>query len=126
MEKRSTGKGVFFAVTAYVLWGVFPVYWKILSEINSFQILAFRILLSLFLAGLITTIPLYCFSRSAKILSLSAIGFLQFINPTLQLFLGIFVFGEPFPLRNLPAFILIWAAVLLYSWSFVNIKRTGN
>jgi chloramphenicol-sensitive protein RarD len=289
-EKTSTGKGVLYALAAYVLWGILPVYWKLLSSINSFQILGFRILFSLIftavllafqkntrwldmlrdkkqrllvicsslmvtinwgvyiwavnaghtvecslgyymnplisivlgliffrerltplqwaafglacvgvlgmtlitgtfpwiaialalsfglygllkkklkassletlgtetllaspialilllasgggtagitaisppvwipliLAGIITTGPLFCFSQGAKVLPLSAIGFLQFINPTLQLFLGVFVFKEAFPVRNLLAFGCIWAAVLLYSLSFVIKKK---
>ena len=42
----SYGKGVFFAVGAYFLWGIFPIYWKLLSEIHSLHLVAFRILLA--------------------------------------------------------------------------------
>jgi chloramphenicol-sensitive protein RarD len=68
-------------------------------------------------AGVVTAVPLLAFARGAKLLPLSTIGFLQFINPTILFFLGIFAFGEPFPLRNLWAFGLIWAAVILYCLS---------
>jgi len=43
--------GVFFAVTAYLLWGILPLYWKLLAALNPLHILAFRILLSLLLTG---------------------------------------------------------------------------
>ncbi|GHV17203.1 membrane protein [Spirochaetia bacterium] len=79
--------------------------------------------LPLILAGVITTVPLFFFAKGAKLLPLSAIGFLQIINPTLQLFSGVFLFGEPFPVRNLGAFAFIWASVILYSLSFVVGKK---
>jgi chloramphenicol-sensitive protein RarD len=77
------------------------------------------------LCGIVTAVPLYCFSQGAKLLPLSAIGFIQFINPTFVFLLGIFVFREPFPVYNLAAFGCIWAAVLLYSFSLVKRKPGG-
>jgi chloramphenicol-sensitive protein RarD len=53
MEKKTLGKGVVYAVAAYVLWGILPVYWKLLSPVNSFQILGFRIIFSLFFTAAI-------------------------------------------------------------------------
>ena len=44
---KSFGKGVAFSLLAYLLWGVLPVYWKLLSAIPSIHILAYRILFSL-------------------------------------------------------------------------------
>lgn len=41
-------KGVLYALLAYVLWGLFPVYWKLLSHIPSFEILVHRIFWSIF------------------------------------------------------------------------------
>jgi len=43
--------GVVFAVFAYLLWGILPLYWKLLAALNPLHILAFRILLSLLLTG---------------------------------------------------------------------------
>ena len=47
MSNQSFGKGVFFAVFAYLLWGALPIYWKILSTISHMHLLGFRILISL-------------------------------------------------------------------------------
>jgi chloramphenicol-sensitive protein RarD len=44
---------MFYAVSAYVLWGVLPLYWKLLAAALPFHILAFRILFSLFFVGLL-------------------------------------------------------------------------
>ncbi|MDR1411699.1 MAG: EamA family transporter RarD [Spirochaetaceae bacterium] len=75
------------------------------------------------LAGPITTIPLYCFSRGARVLPLSVIGFMQFINPTLQFFSGVVILKEPFPAWKLPAFIIIWLAAILYCLSLIPKKK---
>jgi chloramphenicol-sensitive protein RarD len=68
----------------------------------------------LLLCGAVTALPLYCFARGARLLSLSALGFIQFISPTLQFVMGAFVFGESFPAQNYIAFACIWVAALLY------------
>ncbi|MDR1373998.1 MAG: EamA family transporter RarD [Treponema sp.] len=74
------------------------------------------------LCGIVTAVPLYLFSQGAKLLPLSAIGFIQFINPTFVFLLGVFVFREPFPAYNLAAFGCIWLAALLYAVSLVQGK----
>lgn len=67
------------------------------------------------LAGPATVVPLALFAWSARRLPLSAIGFLQFIAPTLQFALGV-VFGEPFtPLRAL-SFVFIWLGVAAFAY----------
>jgi chloramphenicol-sensitive protein RarD len=67
------------------------------------------------LAGPATVVPLALFAWSARRLPLSAVGFLQFIAPTLQFLLGV-VFGEPFtPLRAL-SFVFIWLGVATFAY----------
>jgi chloramphenicol-sensitive protein RarD len=50
---KSLGKGILFASLSFFLWGVFPLYWKLLIAVDSLHILALRILLSLVLVGTI-------------------------------------------------------------------------
>ncbi len=67
------------------------------------------------LAGPATVAPLALFAWSARRLPLSAIGFLQFIAPTLQFLLGV-AFGEAFtPLRAL-SFVFIWLGVATFAY----------
>lgn len=68
----------------------------------------------LLLAGIVTATPLYLFARGAKLLPLSALGFTQFISPTIQFVLGLFVFKEAFPKHHFAAFAIIWVAVIIY------------
>jgi chloramphenicol-sensitive protein RarD len=69
------------------------------------------------LSGIITATPLILYAEGMKRLPFTIMGFLQYISPTLQLFLGIYVFKEPFDLSSLAAFSLIWAGVILFTWS---------
>jgi len=67
------------------------------------------------LAGPATVVPLALFAWSARRLPLSAVGFLQFIAPTLQFALGV-AFGESFtPLRAL-SFVFIWLGVATFAY----------
>jgi chloramphenicol-sensitive protein RarD len=66
-------------------------------------------------AGPITAVPLLCFAAGARRIPLSLVGILQYLGPTLQLGLGVFVFHEPLPLAKLAGFALIWLALVLYA-----------
>jgi len=68
----------------------------------------------LLLTGLLTTIPLLMFSMAARRIPLSLVGLLQYIAPTLQLLLGVFVYGEPFSRARQIGFGLVWTALILY------------
>ena len=65
-------------------------------------------------AGVVTAIPLLLFTAGARLLPLKIIGFLQYISPTLTLFIGVFVYNEAFTASHLLAFGWIWAALLLF------------
>ena len=47
--------------------------------------------------------------------TLATVGILQYIAPTLQFLLGVFVYGEPFTRTRLVGFAAIWIALLIYS-----------
>ena len=69
----------------------------------------------LVLAGPLTALPLLLFAAGARRLRLATIGLLQYISPTIQLGLAVWVFGEPFDSARLLGFVLIWTALALYS-----------
>ncbi len=73
-----------------------------------------RLDLLLLAAGPMTVGPLVLFALAARRLSLTTVGFLQYIGPTGQLLLGIY-FGEPFTLAHAVCFGLIWSALALTS-----------
>jgi len=65
-------------------------------------------------AGLITVIPLIWFNAAATRISLTKLGFLQYIGPTLAFLLGIFVYHEPFNEKKLITFTFIWIALVIF------------
>jgi chloramphenicol-sensitive protein RarD len=77
----------------------------------------------LVLAGPVTAFPLWLYALGAKKIPLYAVGFLQFVSPSIQLAIGVLVFGEPFGSDSAIAFAFIWGALALYSLSFVSMKR---
>lgn len=66
-------------------------------------------------AGPITAIPLLLFAAGARRIPLSLMGLLQYIGPTLQLLLGVWLYNEPFDHGRLAGFILIWSGLAVYS-----------
>lgn len=66
-------------------------------------------------AGPITAIPLLLFAAGARRIPMSLLGLLQYIGPTLQMGLGVFLWHEPFGQGKLIGFALIWSALLLYT-----------
>jgi len=74
-------------------------------------------------AGIITTSPLYFFSKAASELPLKTLGFLQYIGPTLQMLVAIFIAGEDFTAERLITFSFIWVACLLFSTSHLLQKN---
>ncbi len=79
--------------------------------------------LLLILAGPVTSIPLLLFGFAARTIPLSMLGFIQYITPTLQFILGVFVYNEPFPLSRMVGFCMIWLALILYSIEGVRFNR---
>ncbi len=68
-------------------------------------------------AGIVTAVPLLWFANAARLLPLMTLGFFQYIAPSVQLALGIWIFGEAFSFEKLIAFALIWAALVVFSLS---------
>ena len=65
-------------------------------------------------AGLVTTVPLLMFASAAQRIPLSTVGILQYITPTLQFLLGVFLYHEPFNLSLLIGFSIVWLALIIF------------
>jgi chloramphenicol-sensitive protein RarD len=66
-------------------------------------------------SGAATAIPLIFFTAAAQRIPLSLVGILQYLAPTLQFLIGVFIYHESFGRTRLIGFSLIWAALLLYT-----------
>ncbi len=67
-------------------------------------------------SGPITAAALLLFAVAARRMDYSALGFVQFLSPTLVFFLGLFVFHEPLRPVQLVSFLMIWSAIALFCW----------
>jgi chloramphenicol-sensitive protein RarD len=74
-------------------------------------------------AGPLTALPLLLFAAGARRIPLSVLGMLQYIGPTLQFALGLWVFHEPFGGPKLAGFLLIWIACAVFTWDAVRRAR---
>lgn len=77
------------------------------------------------LSGLATTGPLLLFTGAARRLPLSLLGMLQFLAPTLQFLLAVFLYGEPFTRSHAIAFGSIWLALALYVIAILHHARAS-
>ena len=81
--------------------------------------------LLLIAAGPLTAIPLLLFASGARKIPLSVLGLLQYMAPSLQFLLGVWVFHEAFSQERLIGFVVIWTALALYvAEGLVNTKRS--
>lgn len=80
-------------------------------------------ILLLICAGPATAVPLILYASGAKRLRLSTIGMMQYIAPTMIFLIGIFIFKEELKQPQIIAFILIWLALVIYSWSLFSTNR---
>ena len=69
----------------------------------------------LMLSGPITGAPLILMAYAARRITLGTLGLVQYLNPTLQFFIAVRIFGERFTLWHAAAFALIWTGLALYS-----------
>ncbi|WP_347250257.1 EamA family transporter RarD [Zoogloea sp.] len=69
------------------------------------------------MAGVLTALPLMLFAAATQRLNLATVGMLMYINPTLQFLTAVLLFNEPLQPARLLTFALIWAGLILYSWS---------
>lgn len=65
-------------------------------------------------AGIATTVPLLMFASAAQRIPLSTVGLLQYIAPTIQFLLGVFVYKEPFDHTHLIGFSVVWLALVIF------------
>jgi chloramphenicol-sensitive protein RarD len=66
-------------------------------------------------SGIITTVPLLLFAYGARRIRLATLGLLQYIAPSVQFLLGLWIFNEPLDAVRLHACVLIWAGLLIYT-----------
>ena len=81
---------------------------------NFFTLSDLNLAFILFLAGLMTLVPLYLYLKGVELAGLGTTGMIFFLAPTGQFLLGFFYFEESFNVVKLLSFCIIWVAVFIY------------
>jgi len=66
-------------------------------------------------SGVATAVPLLLFAAAARRVPLSTVGLLQYVNPLIQLAIGVFVLGEPMPPARVAGFAIVWLALAVFT-----------
>ncbi|KTF11287.1 EamA family transporter RarD [Pseudoalteromonas sp. H103] len=74
-------------------------------------------------AGIITTLPLLCFTGAAKRLQYTTLGFFQYIGPSLMFMLAVVFYNEVFDAERVITFACIWSALAIFTWDSYHQSR---
>ena len=96
------------------------------SGFTTFSSLTTAEALLLIATGPITSIPLMLFAKGIKETSIVTSGILMYINPTLQLIVGVFIYNEAFTQTNAITFAFVWAAVILFVFDSLRKNKKVN
>lgn len=96
------------------------------SGFTTFSSLTTAEALLIIATGPITSIPLMLFAKGIKETSIVTSGILMYINPTLQLLVGVFIYNEAFTQTNAITFAFVWAAVILFVFDSLRKKKKVN
>lgn len=80
----------------------------------------------LILSGALTAVPLLLFAAAARQLDLIVVGFIMYLNPTLQFLSAVFILDEVYPLQRLLTFILIWVAMFFFMIGIWQTRRRSR
>lgn len=97
--------------------------WVSIQGNNQFLTQGISSTLLLIASGAVTALPLILFAMAAQKLTLITLGFLIYINPTLQFLLAIFYFNQPLNSNQLISFGFIWAALSVFSYGAWRMQR---
>jgi len=91
------------------------ILWWELAGTGAFGHRGIGIDLLLVAAGPVTAVPLILFAAGARRITMVALGFCQYLAPSIYFLLGVFWYGEPFGPWNLASFLVIWLALAIFT-----------
>jgi chloramphenicol-sensitive protein RarD len=74
-------------------------------------------------SGVLTAVPLLLFAGATSRIPLSTVGLLQYLTPSMQLAIGVFVYGEPMPTLRLVGFAIVWLALAVFTVDSLRAAR---
>ncbi|SQI44235.1 putative chloramphenical resistance permease RarD [Leminorella richardii] len=150
MESQQTRLGVIYALAAYLIWGIAPAYFKVIDFVPADEILTHRVLWSFFFMLALITIgkqwgnvrrvlsdkkKLLLLAVSALLIGSNWLTFIwavnnhhmleasmgYFINPLVNVVLGMLFLGERFRRMQWVAVALAFGGVLIQLWQFGSV-----
>jgi chloramphenicol-sensitive protein RarD len=76
--------------------------------------------------GVATAVPLLLFAAAARRIPLSTVGLLQYLTPSMQLAIGVFVYDEPMPPARLAGFAIVWVALAVFTVDLLRHARASS
>jgi chloramphenicol-sensitive protein RarD len=124
-KKANTGAVESLAVETMVISPVALAFivWLMVTGSSHFETQGTGHALLMTTTGIVTAIPLICFGAAATRVSMTTLGLLQYLTPTIQFALGIWVFHEPMPVLRWVGFTLVWVALALFTVETLNHRR---
>ncbi len=115
--------GLFIETIIMLPIALFYLFYLVDNNQSYFNTLDNYNLFILSLSGLVTVLPLLWFNNAATKMSLTALGFLQYLGPTVAFIVAITLYNEELSINKLFTFILIWIALVLFSFGRLNKKK---
>jgi chloramphenicol-sensitive protein RarD len=97
--------------------------WRETTGVAAFGHASLTTSVLLALAGVVTALPLLLFSAGARAVSLTVLGLLQYIAPTISFVIGIVLYHEPFTSTQLAGFSVIWIALTVFTLEGMSQRR---
>lgn len=114
-------EGLFVETTMVMPIAIAALFFIAKSGQNHFDFSWFGLFITL--CGPLTVIPLLLFNSAALRINLSTIGYMQYISPSLQLLIAVFVYNEPINTAKISSFVLIWIALGVVSIDGIYKKK---
>tara|TARA_R110000744_G_scaffold79036_7_gene155390 strand:+ start:167 stop:1084 length:918 start_codon:yes stop_codon:yes gene_type:complete len=101
------------------------IYWLMFLKTSTTNMFDNTMSLNMLLicTGIVTTAPLLCFSAATKRMTLSALGFFQYIGPSIMFILATYYYQEPLYFAKLITFACIWTALAIFSFDSIKARR---
>ncbi len=112
-------------IEALILLPIAVIYWFTMEGTSTSDLTANNMTTNFLLisSGVVTTLPLLCFTAGAKRLQYTTIGFIQYIGPSLMFILAVQFYDETIGLKEAITFGFIWLALLVFSWDSIRHSR---
>tara|TARA_B100000780_G_C21110755_1_gene448870 strand:- start:75 stop:947 length:873 start_codon:yes stop_codon:yes gene_type:complete len=115
-KKMDIDSGIALLVETLLLspFAIIAFLYLVKLDLNIFSFNEIKLSLYLLLAGPMTLIPLYLYTKGLQLVGIGPASMIFFATPTSQFLLGTLVYGETLDVHKLMSFILVWVAVFIY------------